>query len=125
MTATVRGYLVSLHTRAPSGKAFLLLWSEAVAGDPALAPLFADRDAWFRGLLRDLIAEGVRDGSVRPEADPDALAVVLLGLLRGVGLQLISTYTATPVTDEALGEIAEQTVDVLGRGLGSRRLLVG
>lgn len=54
-------------------------------------PIYAEQDARFRRLLADKVAEGIRDGSVRADADPEAMAVFLMGLLRGIALQLIST----------------------------------
>ena len=45
---------------------------------------------YFAGLA-DKVREGIHDGSVRADADPEAMAVSLVGLLRGIALQLIST----------------------------------
>jgi BetI-type transcriptional repressor, C-terminal len=67
------------------------MWGEAIAADPVLMPLYAEQDASFRRLLADKVREGVRDGSVRADADPEAMAVFLVGLVRGIALQLIST----------------------------------
>jgi AcrR family transcriptional regulator len=91
LAATVRAYLDNVTSRRPSASAFLQMWGEAIAADPVLMPLFAEHDAGFRRLLADKVREGIRDGSVRADADPDALAVFLVGLLRGVALQLIAT----------------------------------
>ena len=60
-------------------------------------PLYAEQDASFRRLLTDKVREGIRDGSVRADADPEAMAVSLVGLLRGIALQLISTPPPAPV----------------------------
>jgi hypothetical protein len=87
----VRAYLKNVTSRRPAARAFLQMWGEAIAADPVLLPLYAERDASFRRLLADKVREGIRDGSVRADADPDAMAVSLVGLLRGIALQLIST----------------------------------
>jgi BetI-type transcriptional repressor, C-terminal len=87
--------------------------SEAVASDPTLAPLFAERDAWFRGELADRVRRGIDDGSIRPGVDPDAIAVAVVGLLRGVGMQLISTAQTTPPD-----LLSEQVVTTIRIGLG-------
>ncbi len=105
-------YLTTLRERAPAPQAFLLLWSEAVASDPVLAPLFAERDAWFRDLLAGFVRRGIDDGSIRPDADPEAVAVSVLGLLRGIGMQLISTAGQVP-----LDLIGDQIVGTFQRGL--------
>jgi hypothetical protein len=73
------------------------MWGEAIAADPVLMPLYATGDASFRRLLADKVRDGIRDGSVRADADPAAMAVYLVGLLRGIALQLISTPPPTRV----------------------------
>ena len=108
----VSTYLTTLRERAPAPQAFLLLWSEAVASDPVLAPLFSERDAWFRDLLAGYVRRGIDDASIRPDADPGAVAVSLLGLLRGVGMQLVSTAEHVP-----LDVLGHQTVEMVRRGL--------
>jgi AcrR family transcriptional regulator len=91
LAQTVRAYLRNVTTRRPAARAFLQMWSEAIALDPVLVPLYAEQDAHFRRLLAGKVREGIADGSVRADADPDALAVSLVGLVRGIALQLIST----------------------------------
>lgn len=87
----VRAYLKHVIKNRPASRAFLQMWGEAIATDPVLMPIYAEQDARFRRLLADKVAEGIRDGSVRADADPEAMAVFLVGLLRGIALQLIST----------------------------------
>ncbi|MEV4055942.1 TetR/AcrR family transcriptional regulator [Amycolatopsis sp. NPDC049688] len=86
----VEAYLRNVVRRTPSARAFLQLWGEAIAADPLLAPLFARRDADFRQLLANVVRQGVADGSVRPDANPAAAAVLVVALVRGTGLQLIA-----------------------------------
>jgi len=87
----VRAYFRNVTSRRPSANAFLQMWGEAIAADPVLMPLYAEHDASFRRLIADKVTEGIDDGSVRADADPEAMAVFLVGLLRGIALQLIST----------------------------------
>ena len=87
----VASYLRNVVDRTPSSRAFLQLWGEAIAADPVLAPLFAERDASFRTFLAGRIKAGVADGSIRADVDPKSAAVLLLSILRGTGLQLIAT----------------------------------
>jgi AcrR family transcriptional regulator len=112
LTALVSTYLTTLRERAPAPQAFLLLWSEAVASDPVLAPLFAESDAWFRDLLAGHIRRGIDDGTIRPDVDPEAVAVSLVGLLRGIGMQLVSNAEHAP-----LDVISAQAVEMIRRGL--------
>src|SRR5690348_2960268 len=107
LAETVRAYLKNVTRRGPSARAFLQMWGEAIAADPVLMPLFAEQDAGFRRLLADKVREGIGDGSVRADADPDAMAVTLVGLVRGIALQLISTPPPTRI--KAIIDEAEQT----------------
>lgn len=97
LAQTVRAYLKNVTNRGPAARAFLQMWSEAIAADPVLMPLYAEQDAMFRRVLADKVREGIADGSIRPDADADALAVSLVGLVRGIALQLISTPPPTRV----------------------------
>jgi AcrR family transcriptional regulator len=108
LATMVRAYLENITSRRPSAAAFLQMWAEAIAADPVLAPLYAEHDASFRALLADRVRDGVRDGSVRADVDPEATAVLLVGLLRGIALQLISTPRPTGV--DAIVVEAERSV---------------
>lgn len=87
----VASYFRNVVDRTPSSRAFLQLWGEAIAADPVLTPLFAERDASFRRFLANRIKAGIGDGSIRADIDPKSAAVLLLSILRGTGLQLIAT----------------------------------
>ncbi len=102
----VRAYLENVADQRPATRAFLLMWGEAIATDPVLMPLYAEQDARFRRLLAEKVQEGIRDGSVRADADPEAMAVFILGLLRGISLQVIST--PPPARVNAIIEEAER-----------------
>jgi AcrR family transcriptional regulator len=96
LVGIVETYLQAVAKRTPSTRAFLQLWMEAIATDPVVAPLFAQRDEGFRRYLSDAVGRGVADGSVRSDVDPAAAGAVLMALLRGTSLQLIAT---PPVED--------------------------
>ena len=113
LAALVRAYLTNLDAGAPRGQAFLMLWSEAIGGDPVLAPLFAERDVWFRQVVAERVGAGIADGSIRGDVEPDAVAVTIVATLRGIGLQVMAAGV-TP-----LGDVTDQTVTVLVRGLRS------
>lgn len=108
LAETVRAYLKNVTSRRPSAGAFLQMWGEAIAADPVLMPLYAEHDASFRRLLADKVGEGMRDGSLRTDADPEAMAVFLVGLLRGIALQLIST--PPPARVKAIIDEAETSI---------------
>jgi AcrR family transcriptional regulator len=107
LAEAVRAYLENVTSRRPSAAAFLQMWGEAIAADPVLMPLYAEDDASFRRFLADKVREGICDGSVRADADPEAMAVSMVGLLRGIALQLIST--PPPPRVEAIIDEAERS----------------
>jgi hypothetical protein len=67
-------------------RASLLLWAEAATASE-LAPIFRERDEAFRADLRDDVAAGIDDGTIRPDVVPDEVAIAVVGQLRGIGLQ--------------------------------------
>ncbi|SEC47828.1 TetR/AcrR family transcriptional regulator [Streptomyces melanosporofaciens] len=82
----VNGYIGELGQVGAASRAFLLLWAEA-ATMPELAPIFRERDASFRADLRDDVAAGIADGTIRHDLAPEEVAVAIVGQLRGIGLQ--------------------------------------
>ena len=82
----VEGYLGALGEVGVLNRAFLLLWAEATTA-PELAPIFRERDEAFRADLREDVAAGIADGTIRPDLVPDEVAIAVVGQLRGIGLQ--------------------------------------
>lgn len=113
LVETARAYLENVTSRRPSAAAFLQMWGEAIAADPVLMPLYAEHDASFRHLLADQVRAGIADGSMRAEIEPEAMAVFLVGMLRGIALQLISSPAPAHV-DTIIDEAERCTRRVLG-----------
>lgn len=82
----VEGYLARLRDPEPMTRAFLFLWAEAASG-PELRPIMRERDEQFRHDLAANVEAGIVAGAVRADADPVAVAVAVLGQLRGIALQ--------------------------------------
>jgi len=82
----IDGYLGALGRVGVWNRVFLLLWAEAATA-PELAPIFRERDEAFRADLREDVAAGLADGTIRPEVVPDEAAIAIVGQLRGIGLQ--------------------------------------
>lgn len=99
LTQFVEAYLNGMHQRPARSGAFLKLWAESAGAEPTLAPLFAERDAWFRDFLAQQIREGLGDGSIGPHVDPQFAAVTLIGQLRGTAMMLFSTARDVPVAE--------------------------
>ena len=101
LTDFAESYLRGMHERSPRSEAFLKLWTESAGAEPSLKPLFAERDARFRETLIRHLHDGVADGSIRPDVDPQATAVVIIGLLRGTALMAFSTASDVSAADLA------------------------
>ncbi len=111
LLALTDSYLADLLARERDARVFLVLWAEALTGEPALRPLFAARDERFRKTLTTALADGQAEGTVRNDIDCDALASALVGQLRGAGLQILGSPDAEPAA------VRRETVALLEHGL--------
>ncbi|MCZ4500170.1 MAG: TetR family transcriptional regulator [Marmoricola sp.] len=86
-----RVYLDLVHGEDPIARVHLLVWSEAVAtaSGKDRRPYRITWDRVLRSALAAMVRTGIADGSVSPSVDPDTTAVVIVGLIRGVALQLM------------------------------------
>ena len=82
----IDGYVGALGQLRMPNRAFLLLWAEAATAAD-LAAIFRERDEAFRSDLREDITAGITDGTIRPDATAEDVAVAVLAQLRGIGLQ--------------------------------------
>ena len=82
----IDGYIGALGQLRMPNRAFLLLWAEAATASD-LAQIFRERDESFRADLREDVDAGIADGTIRPDAAADDVAVAVLAQLRGIGLQ--------------------------------------
>jgi AcrR family transcriptional regulator len=114
LTQLVEAYLGGMYERSPRSEAFLKLWTESTGAEPSLAPLFAQRDAWFRELLAQHIRDGISDGSVRSEVHPEIAALALIGQLRGTAMLMFSTARDIPAT-----EVSAEVARNVGRSLAA------
>jgi AcrR family transcriptional regulator len=89
VTALVVRYLSSLRTEPQDIRVFLRLMTAAISGEePGLHQVFVQRDEHLRQHVTDALTDGQGDHSVRSDIDPALLATLIVGLLRGVALQL-------------------------------------
>jgi AcrR family transcriptional regulator len=82
----IDGYIGALGQLRMRNRAFLLLWAEAATAED-LARIFRERDESFRADLREDVAAGIADGTIRPDVTAEETAVAVLAQLRGIGLQ--------------------------------------
>ena len=89
----IDGYIAALGQLRMPNRAFLLLWAEAATAAD-LARIFRERDEAFRAGLREDVAAGIADGTIRPDVAAEETAVAVLAQLRGIGLQRLVDFPA-------------------------------
>lgn len=89
----IDGYVGALGRVGVWNRVFLLLWAEAATASE-LAPIFRERDEAFRADLREDVAAGLADGTIRSDVVPDEAAIAIVGQLRGIGLQRLLDHEA-------------------------------
>ncbi|GGY13992.1 TetR family transcriptional regulator [Streptomyces minutiscleroticus] len=106
LLALIDGYLGARARSSTAGHAFLVLWSEAVT-DTELAPTFRERDSAFRNAIAEDVAAGIAEGTIRDTVHPEAVAVAVVGQLRGIGMQRLLDVDAVDV-ERLRTEVIEQ-----------------
>lgn len=116
LLGTMRVFLESLDRPWPYTRAVYVMIGEAAGAPPELQAALNHHQDAARQLFTDALAEAIEMGEVRPDIDPQAQAVVLFGLLRGIGLQSLMDPEAVDVkavTTEALTSV-ERSLAVEG-----------
>jgi AcrR family transcriptional regulator len=97
--------------REYSRRAYVMLMASAVADASPMSEAFAaSNDRWL-AWLEDTIRRGQRVGSIRPEADPSASALMIGSLLLGMSMQ----WLVNPKTDIDL--IAKSSIAAIRQSL--------
>lgn len=107
----VRNYL-SPGDQEEVRRAFLIMWVEAVGDEPNLRRIYTERDVWFRELVADAIRWGIADATIRADVDPAAMAVAIVGQLRGIKLQQMLTPNIVPA-----GLVQREALEMIRRTL--------
>ena len=108
LLATVRVFLESLDRPYPYTRAIYVMIGEAAGAPPELQKAINAHQDAARQLIVESLSEGIERGEVRPDVDPVAQAVVIFGILRGVGLQSLmdpASVDVEAVTAEVLGSL--------------------
>jgi AcrR family transcriptional regulator len=87
LESMVSAYLALTTSDEVLGRVHLVLWAEAIAHNPELKASRVEWDGHFRDGVRKLIAGGVADRSIALNVSAEAMAVAIVGVLRGVVLQ--------------------------------------
>jgi hypothetical protein len=70
------------------GRAFVVLLGEAVGPNAEIREVFEAADQAFRDFVARALEDAKTLGEVDPSVPTDAVALIVVGLLRGVALQL-------------------------------------
>jgi AcrR family transcriptional regulator len=94
---------VSVYLARPDGdwvntRALLALMSEAVTQDSETVQVLAEYNLSVQKHLAGYIREGIDQGEIRPEVDPMAGALLILGTLRGLMLQVLLDPASADLT---------------------------
>jgi AcrR family transcriptional regulator len=104
----LRAFLDGLDRPVPELRAVYVLLGEALGSDAELQATLNDYHATLRSSVERWIAEGIEDGQIRPSVRPDAQAVLILGMLRGIGYQFIAdpfVYDLDALTVELIDSV--------------------
>ncbi len=80
---TVDVYLEMFEHPTPDERALIVMWGSTFPSHASVEGIADAERRSYEGLSQ-LISSGQRDGSVRPDVDPIATAVLLHGLMRGL-----------------------------------------
>lgn len=87
MSTMIEVYLRLVTGNDPIGKVSIVLWAEAVAGTQEIQPARAQWDHHFRAGVSTVVARAAAE--VGTGIDVEGAAFVIVGLLRGVAMQLL------------------------------------
>jgi AcrR family transcriptional regulator len=103
LLATVRQYLTG---SGPAGRAMSVLLTEALVARGPLLETMREFSQGSRQFLAQHIRIGMERGEIREDVDPEAAATMILGMLRGVGAQVLLDHERVTI-DRMLGEVVK------------------
>lgn len=86
---TVDAYLELFQDPDPQVRALIIVWASTFPSTTSIDGMVEAERRSYEGLA-EVIASGQRDGSIRPDANPTASAIVLLGMMRGTAALLLT-----------------------------------
>jgi AcrR family transcriptional regulator len=108
--------LVEQTSLGPGGLNDYTLWMEIwvrARRDPTVRSSYFGLDRRQRDLIADIVRDGQREGDFDADCDPDDFAVVLSGLLDGLGVQV--TLCQPDVTPDRM---VDRCLEIASRELG-------
>jgi AcrR family transcriptional regulator len=102
-------YLDLVDGPDPIGRVHVVLWSEAVAHAAERRAAHLDWDRRLRDFIATLIEDAIAEGTVDPQLPVDAVAISIVGSLRGIAMQLLLDPDQTDL------HLAQRTLAVMVR----------
>jgi AcrR family transcriptional regulator len=102
-------YLELVDGPDPLGRVHVVLWSEAIAHTAERRAAHSEWDRQFRAVVAALLADAIAQGTADPGLDVFAVALSIVGTLRGIAMQLLMDPDANRLA------AAEATIEVLIR----------
>jgi AcrR family transcriptional regulator len=90
----IETYFKELATREKSMRALYVIMGEALGAVPEIQKDIAKLNEGVRFVIAEMVERGVKSGAFRPDVDPGTAAVIILGLLRGVAMQVITARSS-------------------------------
>jgi AcrR family transcriptional regulator len=84
------GFIFSLEDPGSMTRTLYVLLGESLGAAPELRPALNDYHRQLRTTIAAWIAEGIEDGEIRPQVDAVGTAALVVGLVRGIGLQVLT-----------------------------------
>ena len=94
MTDYLATYLREISKRESHMRALYVIMGEAMGAVPEIRKKIAELNRGFRARIIELIDSGVATGEFNKDVDKDAAAMLILGLLRGVTMQILADRRA-------------------------------
>ena len=94
-----RLYLDLVDDPDPIGRVHVVLWSEAVAHAAERRAAHLDWDRRLRAFIETLLADAVAEGTVDPDLPVAQAAISVVGVLRGIAMQLLLDPDRTDLRD--------------------------
>ncbi len=104
-------YLDLVLSPDPLGRVHLVVWTEAISRASERRSYRVTWDRYFRSAFAELIRDAAAGGTVRSDVDANAMAMVVVGLLRGVALQLM--LDPETVSERARGAVLDHLTRML------------
>lgn len=85
--AIVEVFFRRIESDNDEDNAFMVLLAEAQGADEVLRDIYDKADTGFRLLLETRLKEALERGELATRVTPEAMAIVIVGMLRGISLQ--------------------------------------